>query len=809
MAFDCDRASLDRLEWPRLADLLAQQAATSRGAEACRGDLFQPTRRAALARLEETSEARRLIDAGEELPLAGVVDLRDALASLQRGRAPGARAFADVLATVRAGERVRSFLDRRRSAAPRLWALAETMADLGALARTLERVVTPDGDVREDASPALRRLRSRVRELETRIERRMQALLRSRELELHLRDRFVALRDGRPVLPVKAEARSRVRGIVHDVSASGTTVFVEPEGVVEEGNELRLVRTEVEREVARLLRELGEAVGAEHPRLDALGATLEALDVAWARGRLSRRLWAVEPETAEDAPLRLRELRHPLLLLDAGLGPDEVVPSDFVLAPQARGLLVSGPNAGGKTVAAKALGLAMLGARAGLHCACAEGSALPLVDRVHADIGDDQDLRAGLSTFSARMRHLARILEHADGRTFVILDEVGEGTDPGEGAALAQAALEALVERGAWVVATTHFGRLKELGGADPRFVNASAEFDARTLRPTYRLHVGVPGASAALYVAERMGLPVEVVERARSLLDGEERRVEDLLRILSELRAELESERRSTREARDRSEALRRDYEERIERLGRAREERFDALDATIETAYRDARREIAEVVRALQRARQRGEPEEEGRAANAARDRLARIREDLEAVRVWRQEDPRCARAVDPEPVGALAPGDRVTLEGVRGEVVVVEASAAPDRVVVRAGSVRMTVPASRVRASRRPGSSMPAPIRAGAIDIERAGPDESIDVECDLRGLRVDEALDRAESHLHRMLGHGVPAVRFVHGHGTGALRSAVRAWLREVPEVVEIRPGEPAEGGNGVTVARLSH
>lgn len=797
MAFYCDAATLERLEWPRLARCLAALAATERAAEAIRGDdgrgLFAETRASALDLLAETGEMRTLLDAEELPPFGGVADLRALLDEARRGSALGAAELARVMATLEASGRIARFFAERKARAPRLADLADTLPAFAPLVRTLRALITPEGEVRDDASPALRAARRQARSLESEIDGRMAKLLRDAALHPHLQDYFVTTREGRPVLPVRSDARGRVKGIVHDVSSSGTTVFIEPEAVVELGNRLRLAQLDVTRELERLLREATASVAAERTAIEAAGATLEALDRALARGRLSQRLQGSAP--AAEARVALRQLRHPLLILEAGLDLGEVVANDIPLFAGVRGLVISGPNAGGKTVIAKAVGLAALSLRAGLHVACEPGSAMPLVDSVHADIGDEQDLRSGLSTFSARMSNLARVLERVDENALVILDEVGEGTEPGEGAALAQAMLEALVDRGAAVVATTHFNRLKELAGSDERFANASAEFDAETLMPTYRVRVGAPGSSGATWVAERMGVDAAVVDRARGLLDSEDRKLESLTRSLSELRQELETERARALEVREESESVRAAYEARLGALRSAREKALAAMKSELESAFREAREEIASVMRDLQSGRS-------GPAANRAKRRLDETRQ--KTVRVERAH----AEPVEPLHVDwdALEPGARLQVEGIPGEPVYVEGPDRRGRIVVRGGAARTSVAADRVR---RVLGALPKPERRTVTPVEVERPDEGASSECDLRGLRVDEALDRADAHLQRLLGSGTRQVLFVHGHGTGALRSAIRSWLRGLDCVEGFEPAPRNLGGDGVTVAVLTH
>ena len=802
MSFRCEPGTLARLEWPRLARCLAAEAATARGAEACQSDLFQPTRAAVRERLTETTEARALLDAGGSLPFGGVEELSAALEALQRGASLAARDFAALLTTLRAAERIGKFLAQRSGECPALAALAATLPEIASLISRLARIVSEEGEIRADASSELRRARGRSRELEAEIERSMAACLGSSAIQPHLQDRYVTFRESRSVLPIRADARHRVRGIVHDVSSSGTTVFIEPEAVVEAGNSLRIAQTEVEREVQRLLRDLALAARERLDEIAGLCATLGALDVAMARGHLSHRLSARPPTLPEDAELELRELRHPLLLLEAGLSEDEVVANDLVLREGARCLVISGPNAGGKTVAAKALGLAALSLRAGLHVACGEDSQMPIFDAVQADIGDDQDLRAGLSTFSARMANLAAIVSAAAPATLVIVDEVGEGTEPAEGASLAQAILEALVERGSTVVATTHFNQLKRLAAADPRFVNASAEFDPETLLPTYRIQIGAPGSSGARWVASRMGLEESIVERAGALVGSEGRELEELSQSLADLRKELQVERVSAAHAREQAEELRVEYEQRLAALRLEREKALAEMKSELAQAYAGAREEIADVVRALQR----GEGGA-GQAANRAYHELEQVRERVGKVEARHSPpEPESRETVTPE---QLVPGSRLAVEGLPGPAVVVEAPDRRGRVAVRVGAARMSIPLERV--IRLLGSPEPEarPSRRQAAVHVPEGSEEDPGRECDLRGLRVDEALDRADAHLQRMLGHGEPRLILIHGHGTGALRQALRAWLRELPEVADYGPGEEGEGGNGITFVRLTH
>ena len=801
MSFVCDLATLERLEWPCFARHLAAAAATERGASSILGEdgsgsgLFPETAASVLERLTEVGEIRGLLDAEELPPFGGISDLRPLLERVRINASLTAAEILRVIKTLQGAERLRKFFAARIDRAPLIGHLAATLPELGALLRELTAVIGDDAEVRDGASQQLAKARRNVRKLGSEIDAQMSRILQSPGIQPHLQDSFVTAREGRPVVPVRAEARRRVRGIVHDVSSSGTTVFIEPEAVVEPGNRLRLAQLDVDREIERLLRQLAAAISALHGEIAASGETLAALDRALARAKLSRQIRGTAVLTAVESPLRLLGLRHPLLVLEAGLDFEQAIPNDVVLPAAARGLVISGPNAGGKTVVAKAIGLAALATRAGVQPACGEGSAIPIFDAVYADIGDDQDLRSGLSTFSARMSNLSAIVRGADAMSLVIVDEIGEGTEPGEGAALAQSVLEALVDRGARVVATTHFNRLKELAGSDERFVNASAEFDPATLLPTYRVSIGAPGSSGATWVAERMGLERAVVSRARELLDSEDRKLEALTRNLSELRQELEADRSRAREQREETEAARAEYEARLAVLRSAREKALASMKAGLEDAFKDAREEIASVMRELQSGRS-------GQAANLAHRTLAEVRERTELVEREHAEPEEAAPA--PPNLAGLAVGTRLRIAGISSEALYVEGPDHRDRVIVRIGSARTVLPATRVLKVL---GVAPTP-RHSHVEERREPVGSGLRSECDLRGLRVDEALDRAEAHLNELIGTGTPSVCFIHGHGTGALREAIRAWLRESRVVETFAAGSRHEGGNGVTVATLA-
>jgi DNA mismatch repair protein MutS2 len=795
MAFRVDARTLERLEWAELVDRLAAEAETPGGRGRVRAPLFEETAEGVRERLAETSEARGLLDAGAAPPTAGVRDLDAPLVRLAKGGALAAGELLEVASTLGALRATRRFLEARAEAAPRLARWAAGIRDQGALEAAILAALDDDGSVRDAASRVLAAARREVRELAAEAQARIERALRDPDVAPALSDRFFTLRGDRYVLPVRADARGRVPGIVHDASASGTTLFVEPAALVELNNRHKQAELTVKRETERVLRELSERVADGRADLVAGLGAMEAIDFAFARGRLSKAFHAAEPVVGAEGAVELRELRHPLL-------GDEAVPNDLVLGRGFTVLVISGPNAGGKTVALKSLCLAALMLRAGLHVPAAPGARLDLFDAVLADIGDAQDLREHLSTFSAHVANLAGIVAAANARTLVALDEVGVGTDPAEGAALAQAVLEGLADAGARVIATTHYNLLKEIAEVDPRFENASVEFDPETLAPTYRLRQGAAGASSALAVAARMGMPAAVLERANGLLEREDRRLDRMLAELSASRAALERERVEAERLRAESEASRDEYRHRLERLQERRDKLFGELRADLERSFRDAHAQVAGVIRSLQRGAS-------ARDAAHARDRLLALEERTEQALAEVAAPPpaeasEALRRIDWSRVRA---GDRVALRGGRSATLL----ALPDRrgrVRVQVGTARLEIPADQVgAAAAEPGSGPAGPRPPARVRIELAS-EERPGSRLDLRGLRVDEAITRLESTLDEAAAKGTARIAVIHGLGTGALRAAVREHLRISPYVLRVEDAGANEGGDGVSVAVLA-
>lgn len=585
-----DDHSLQVLEFQEVKDLLRSYAGSPLGRDVIAG--LRPSTDAGRLRLSllQVDEARALLDAGKAFPVNGLRDMKRVVKQGHaQNRALGPDELLVVLQMIRACESLRAFTDAERAQAPTLAELADRLLDHGGLAEAIDHIVEPPGEVLDRASPKLWELRRQRRDLEERIRERMDELTAGKRYRPFLQERTWSVRNGRYVLMVKLDSRGHVPGILHDKSASGETAFVEPNEVVALANELADVRLDEDRECGRLLLELSQRVYAEERRLAYTQNVAAWLDFTAARARMSQDMGLVPARLIDEPVVRLRGARHPLLLHSRRQGSLEhdVVPITATLGESFHMLVVTGPNTGGKTVALKTIGLIQLMFQSGLHVPAAAGSELPCLDGVHADIGDEQSLSQNLSTFSGHVENIVRLLGGAGRSSLVLLDELGAGTDPEEGAALGEAILERLLQLGARTVVTTHLGSLKAYAFSRPEVENACVAFDPETLAPTYELVVGQPGASQALAIAQRHGMPPEVVDAARELTSNREARAEELMQELMVSRVAAE-------QSRQRSADL---VEESREKL-KAAEEALGEAEASRGRIEQEAEAEVARIL-------------------------------------------------------------------------------------------------------------------------------------------------------------------------------------------------------------------
>jgi DNA mismatch repair protein MutS2 len=776
------------LEWPRVLEFLALQAQSAIGRARCRALSLASELADARHRQQETSEMVMWLEGTDPVPALGFPDICESVSRASKGgvlEASELRDCAIVLAMMAELERyAESHMSETQRLAQVLEPLCATKA-LQGLLRTIEAAIQSDGAMKETASPELRRVTHYAQGLKQEMRDHLERILHSRRYEEVLQESYFAQREGRYVIPVKADMRGRIPGIVHDVSSSGATVFLEPRELVELNNSIKVADVEIEREVQRILRELSALVAS---KADVINQGIEVLvqyDVIKARaGRVV-----------------LKQARHPLLLL----AKDQVVANDIDLDETVRVLVISGPNTGGKTVTLKIVGLFALMVRAGLHLPCAPESEMALFTDLYADIGDAQDLSRDLSSFSAHMTQMIRLLSeraadstgetYSPPRSLVLLDEPVTSTDPQEGAALAEALLCRLAELNMKVVATTHYGALKELAQTTPGFGNASVEFDVEQLAPTYRLFMGIPGGSSALEIAVRLGMDERLVNEARKRLHRQNQRLDELMADLQRKQRQLADDREQTQRARQEAEQAAREAHALRVQLEAMEQEARRGLKKKIGEQFQRARAEVQATVDSLKRDQ-----------------KLIKVKETKERLRELetktRQE---LVPPSEPIPLERLAVGDTVEITGLGMTGTLLETPQGKKRVRVKVGEGEILATVSNLVgivqepeiATARPTVSSSSPRQVTSTN--GMGLDEQTVV--DVRGQAVDEALDQVVAALDRATLDGAPFLRVIHGHGTGRLKSALREYLKGSPYVEAFRPGDRAEGGDGVTVAKL--
>jgi DNA mismatch repair protein MutS2 len=783
------------LQWQAVLDALASHASSSLGATRCRSQSLTSSFSETQAALQETAEMVTLQRESGGVPIARFPDVRVIIERAAKGALLNAPDLRDLSIILGLACVVRRFLRNHEEDAPGLCALAANLEELGPLKLSIDRAIDSEGNILESATTELRALTQHANALKQNIRTRLEAILASPRFADILQEAYFAQRENRYVIPVKAERKGEVPGIIHDVSASGATVFIEPRDLVDLNNQIKEADLAVEREARRILQDLSDqAAGHEQALLDDL-EILGRLDAVCAKAAFAGILQASNPVLNDTGGITLHQARHPLLVLSrqaqssgTGKSQESIVANDIALGSGIRALIISGPNAGGKTVTLKIVGLFALMVRAGLQLPCAAGSEMAFFPEVYAEIGDAQDLTKDLSSFSAHISDMIALLKEAASQSLILLDEPVTATDPAEGAALAQALLLHLAERGFTIVATTHYNPLKAFAQGHPMFANASVGFNAATLSPTYQLIMGMPGGSSAIEIAGRLGMNEELLDHAVRLVNTQERAMELLMEELQEARRQLDEDRRHISTLRAETEAAAQVQKDLAARLAAAEKETRKTVRKKLTDELLRARAEIQSVVEDLKTDKRLVK-------TRTAKERLVAVEEAMQT---------RLAPSGDYRPLGELQAGDRVELLGLGTIGVLLENPEGKKRVRVRVGEAEVSTETSRVagiRDEEEPARPIPPrPSVAPAMRMEEPGV-------VDVRGKTADEALESLQSHLDRATLSGTLLMRIIHGHGTGRLKQVIREHLKGSPYVAGFRPGERAEGGDGVTVVTL--
>lgn len=788
--------TLRMLEYHKVIDRVVEHTSFNASAELAKVVRPSTDRYTVRRLLSETNEARRLLELQPNVTIGGSRDIRSSVNNAGRGGVLSSQEMLDIKNTLISARNLARQMSKDESEFPFLTEIALRLFVPAGIVSSISKVLSDRGEIVDSASDKLGRIRSELRITHDRLLTKMQKMLTSKAIGPYLQDSLVTQRDGRYVLPFKTEAKGRIKIVIHDVSSSGATVFAEPIQSVELNNKWRELQINEKDEELRIMADLSDLIGSHQHELAALVEALAEIDLVFAKAKYSEKIDATAPVIKPFKPqkknrnpgmsLKLIQARHPLI------DPKEIVPIDIILNPETFVMVITGPNTGGKTVSLKTAGLLVLMAQSGLEIPAEAGSEMSLFSKVFADIGDEQSIEQSLSTFSGHITNIIKILTEANQRSLVIFDELGAGTDPLEGAALAHAILSYLVDNGISTLVATHYPELKAYAHSTLGVTNASLEFDLETLSPTYRLNVGLPGRSNALAIARRLGLQEQIVERARGVIDPTDLKVEDLLSEINLQRAQAEEARVQAELDSDEASMLRAELERRLDKI---EEERVEIRNA----ARRQAKKEIDSLKSEIKSARVQIEnykksTEEVELIENIVEELTEKIADPIEEVKIKRP----ARRILTRE----ICEGDLVRLRilGQQGRV----SAISNDQAEVQMGNLRVRVELDELDLIKEQKEDIPEPLLedaapSGSFTVDSPG------VELSLRGLSVDEALMKLDHYIDRAYLSGLPYARIVHGKGTGTLREMVQRELKKNKNVSRFELGGHTEGGDGVTIA----
>ncbi len=786
------KRTLKALGWEQLNRKLADLAITTPGRELCLNLPLTTDQNIIKGELKQISELKALLDEEGDIPLEEFQDIKSALHRSSKEGILEGKDLIEITQILRVTNKIKKFFQRRSKSHPLLYQLSYPLVELTPLERNISKCFDLDGELLDSASPTLKRLRRKATTLRTRITKKLNVIINSPTNAKILQDHFYTIRSERYVIPLRADARAKFKGIVHDSSASGATIFVEPLELVELNNQLKRTELEINREIREILKRLTLLVKEKGDVLQSNLEILARIDLNRAKALLSKLLNASEPITNTRGRIQLFQSRHPLLVL-RGV---EVIANDIVLGDEFFSLIITGPNTGGKTVNLMTLGLCALMVRSGLHIPAASDSEIPIFQEIYADIGDEQSLDQDLSSFSSHLVKIVDILKAVSSSSLVLLDEIVSSTDPSEGTALARAVLERLADRKVKTVATTHYSGLKELAANDNRFCNASVEFNLKTLSPTYRLLMGLPGRSSAIDIANRLGLEPSIIARARELWGREDKSLDALLAEIDRERQRLEQDQKEVLQIKAKVKELEDESQERLVKIKEEEKELANRMREELSQEISSAKEVIAQIVKELQRGKTLPQAQE-------AREKLIAVekRGEAEIKKLAGLEQPSEEKIAE---TSTLRTGEKVEVISLGKEGKVLEDSRGKGKVKVQVGGITLIVDPHVLR-----------PIAPGetpyghrhSITNDQSASGEPTPLSCDLRGKRVDEALEEVVDFLDQATLANHQQVSIIHGHGTGALKSAIRDYLRDSPYVSHFRAGELSEGGDGITVVEL--
>ena len=768
------------LEFTKIRDRLASKAMTDMGRERCEA-LVPSSNMTEIQRMQaETEEATVILQYVGASPLVPFSDVRASLTLAEKGATLSPKALLEVAALMQSARAARKALDTERDNTPILKELAQRLSTLHNVEQDITNAIISEDEIADRASNELMDIRRHLRGANERIKEKLNQMIRSSAFQKYLQDPIVTMRNDRYCLPVKAEYRGSVPGLVHDQSSTGATLFIEPMAAVEMGNELKTWAAKEKQEIERILAALSAEIAPYADQLRETVETLAELDYIFAKGMLSREMNAVSPQLNQNGYINIIRGRHPLI------DREKVVPSNLWMGKDFTSLIITGPNTGGKTVTLKTVGLLTLMAQAGLQVPADLGTELAVFEQVFADIGDEQSIEQSLSTFSGHMTTIVSIMHEVTPDDLVLFDELGAGTDPTEGAALAQAILQRLLNIRVRTLATTHYSELKAFALSTKGVENASVEFDVETLRPTYRLSIGVPGKSNAFEISRRLGLPENLIDDAKKLLSSDSVRFEDVIANAEYHRQVAEREREIARQASAETVKLRDEAEKLRKQMEDQRENTIKKAKADARRIMEQTRRESESIIADLKRMKK--EQQNPDAQVNAIRRRIENNVDNLSEGLLQK--------------VDTGLPPKEVRTIGSQGTVLA--PANAKGEVEVQAGILKLKVNISQLRLVKQPDKPKPQPT---SVHLKTGAMERTVRMECDVRGMALDEAIMTVDQYLDQAILAGMGEVSIIHGKGTGVLRSGIQQHLKHHMHVASCRLGVYGEGESGVTIVTL--
>jgi DNA mismatch repair protein MutS2 len=779
---------LHTLEFDKIREQLLSYASSTLGEEKVKQLVPSSSFEEVQRWQDETDEGVTILRLKGHMPLDGIYNVRPYVKRAQIGGMLHSIDLMEIGSTIQAARSVKNYIEgliEEEHSLPCLHEVVQAIHPLPAVEQRIKRTVDENGEILDSASALLRQLRQQIRQTESRVREKLESMIRSSNAQKMLSDAIITIRNDRFVIPVKQEYRSHYGGIVHDQSSSGQTLFIEPEAIVSLNNQLREVRLKEQQEIERILIELSQLVGEHAEEILRMVDSLSKVDFIMAKARFARAMKASKPVLNDEGIIQLWKARHPLLPYE------EAVPNDIELGKDFTTIVITGPNTGGKTVTLKTIGLCTLMAQAGLQIPAQDGSEIAVFQHVFADIGDEQSIEQSLSTFSSHMVNIVDILKQVDDQSLVLFDELGAGTDPQEGAALAISILDEVTQRGARVVATTHYPELKAYGYNRSGVMNASVEFDIDSLSPTYKLLIGVPGRSNAFEISKRLGLDTNIIERARNHVSIESNKVDKMIASLEESKRKADEEWKEINELLKEAEKIHKDLKQQMMEFYRRKDELYEEAEKKAEQIVEKAKEEAEAVIRDLRKLRLEKRADIKEHELIDARKRLK------EAMPVLEKSKQTLEKKKNQR---TLQPGDEVKVLSFDQKGTLLE-RVNEHEWQVQIGIMKMKVNESDLEFIK----SKPAVETTPLATVK--GKDYHVGLELDLRGERYEDALIQVEKYIDDALLAGYPRVSIIHGKGTGALRQGVHQYLKNHARVKGFRLGDAGEGGSGVTVVEL--